>query len=150
MKTRFSYLVAAAALVMITFGIWTLEQARSGVEITSQNIGSVPATTYRTTDASGPLVVIVHGFSGSRKMMQGFSLSLARAGYTAVAIDLPGHGDNLEPMSSNITEIEGATVQFMGTLRQVIDSLQKDAGPKPAGRFDRPFDGDRHHYSLCA
>ena len=129
MKTRFSYLVAAAALVMITFGSWTLEQARSGVEITSQNIGSVPATTYRTTDASGPLVVIVHGFSGSRKMMQGFSLSLARAGYTAVAIDLPGHGDNLEPMSSNITEIEGVTVQFMGTLRQVIDSLRKDADP---------------------
>ena len=73
------------------------------------------------------------GFPGSRKMMQGFSLSLARAGYTAVAIDLPGHGDNLEPMSSNITEIEGATVQFMGTLRQVIDSLQKDADPNRAG-----------------
>lgn len=128
MKSRISYVVAALALAMIAFGIWTLEQARSGIDITSQNIGSVPATTYRAAESSGPLVVIVHGFSGARKMMQGFSLSLARAGYTAVTIDLPGHGDNLVPMSSNITEIEGATVQFMGTLKGVIDSLQKDAG----------------------
>jgi len=49
LKTRFSYLVAAAALVMITFGSWTLEQARSGVEITSQNIGSVPCCSRRLT-----------------------------------------------------------------------------------------------------
>ncbi len=123
--TRLSYLAVVVALGMIAFGVWTLERARSGVDITSQNIADTPATIYSAGDASGPLVVIVHGFSGARKMMQGFGLSLAKAGYTAVAIDLPGHGDNPEPMSANITEITGATVQFMGTLKRVIDALQE-------------------------
>ncbi|WP_300971742.1 alpha/beta fold hydrolase [Thiocapsa sp.] len=49
------------------------------------------------TKACRPVVVIAHGFAGSRQMMQAYAVTLARNGYLAVTFDFPGHGRNSTP-----------------------------------------------------
>lgn len=90
---------AAAALVM---GIVLLERGRAGLDIRADVVGSTPVTVTQMPGASGPVVVIVHGFAGSRQMMSAWSQSFARAGYIAVALDLEGYGCNPVPMSGDV------------------------------------------------
>lgn len=40
----------------------------------------------------GPPVLLVHGWNGRGTQMGGFAISLAKAGYRAIAFDAPGHG----------------------------------------------------------
>lgn len=41
---------------------------------------------------AGPPVLLVHGWNGRGTQMGGFAVSLAEAGYRAIAFDAPGHG----------------------------------------------------------
>lgn len=41
-------------------------------------------------------VVLLHGFSGTRRAWDGVAASLKREGYRSLALDLPGHGDEGE------------------------------------------------------
>jgi hypothetical protein len=66
--------VLVAALLTAALSVWKLETARSGIEITGLAIGTTPATVFRPADASpAPVVVIAHGFAGSRQLMEGFA-----------------------------------------------------------------------------
>ncbi len=42
----------------------------------------------------GPSVILVHGYSGSKEMMQPMARALARAGLAVYCPDLPGSGDS--------------------------------------------------------
>lgn len=117
------WIVLALALAGMLLSVWKLEAARAGLEITPLVAGTTPATVYRLPGAGpAPVVVIAHGFAGSRQLMEGFALTLARAGYIAVAYDLAGHGRNPVPMSGDVTVIEGTTQVLMAELRQVSDA----------------------------
>jgi len=80
-------------------------------------------TVYREGDAPAPLVVVSHGFAGSRQLMQAFSLTLARAGYIVAAFDYKGHGRNPVPMSGDVTQVEGTTQLLIDETRSVIDAV---------------------------
>jgi dienelactone hydrolase len=97
-----------------------LEGGRSGLDISPMRIGSTPATVYRQPGASGPLVVVAHGFAGSRQLMQAYSLTLARSGYVVLAFDFEGHGRNPVPMSGDVTSIDGTTALLVAETRRVI------------------------------
>ena len=115
-------IVLAAAAFAAVLSIWQLERTRAGIEITALDAGTTPATVYRASGAAGPLVVIAHGFAGSRQLMQAFSLTLARAGYVVVAFDFEGHGRNPVPMSGDVTRIDGTTQRLIDETRRVIDA----------------------------
>jgi hypothetical protein len=51
--------------------------------------------------------------------MRSFALTLARAGYTAVAFDFLGHGRHPDPLTGSITETEGATTALLAQLEEV-------------------------------
>lgn len=115
--------VLVAALLAAALSVWRLESARSGVTITDLTVGTTPATVFREGDAgAAPVVVIAHGFAGSRQLMEGFALTLARAGYIAVTYDLQGHGRNPTPMSGDVTQIGGTTQILMDELARVSDA----------------------------
>lgn len=116
---RLTGFVAAA---LVATALWQLESARSGLSITSLGVGETPATVYRQPDASGPAVVIAHGFAGSRQLMEAFSLTLADAGYIVVSFDFEGHGRNPVPMSGDVTSIDGTTRLLMAETAAVIDA----------------------------
>lgn len=69
--------------------------------------------------APGPVVLVAHGFAGSRRLMDAFSLSLARAGYTVVAFDFLGHGRHPRPLTGNLGDQEGTPAVLMGQVGEV-------------------------------
>ncbi|UFZ07056.1 alpha/beta hydrolase [Bradyrhizobium ontarionense] len=116
----------AAALAGLAFcmaGIWQLEGARAGVTITQLETGTTPLTVYRRDGAGpSPVVVIAHGFAGSRQLMEAYALTLAHAGYLVVSFDFEGHGRNPTPMSGDVTRIDGTTRKLMAEIGRVTDT----------------------------
>jgi hypothetical protein len=105
----------------IAIGLWGLEAPRSGLEVTQASVGETPVTVMRGPQAEGPVVVIAHGFAGSRQLMSAWQLSLARAGFITVSFDFEGHGRNPVPMSGDVTSIDGTTRLLMDETARVTD-----------------------------
>ncbi|MEM6935323.1 MAG: alpha/beta hydrolase, partial [Pseudomonadota bacterium] len=91
-KTHLAW--SLTALLAVLLAGYQLEGARTGLTITDMRVGSTPATRYQLPEQRGPLVVVAHGFAGSRQLMHPFSLNLARSGYIVLAFDFEGHGRN--------------------------------------------------------
>jgi pimeloyl-ACP methyl ester carboxylesterase len=66
------------------------------------------------------VVVVAHGFAGSRQIMQAYSLRLAQAGYRVLAFDFEGHGRNPRPMSGDVSSVDGTTSLLVEETRRVI------------------------------
>ncbi len=121
---RLRHLAAAiVGLVLCGTGVWHLEAVRLGLTITPLSVGTTPATVYRQADAApAPVVVIAHGFAGSRQLMEAYALTLAKAGYVAVSFDFEGHGRNPVPMSGDVSRIDGTTQLLMRETGRVVDA----------------------------
>ncbi len=128
MTARFQLLAGLTAALLIGLSLFRLEYARSGIDRTPLSAGLTPATLYRTPGSHGPLVVIAHGFAGSRQLMEALSLTLAHAGYAALAFDFEGHGRNPVPMSGDVTAIEGTTARLIAETRRVIEAGRAATG----------------------
>jgi len=94
--------LAVVALALAAIGGVGLSRARTGLVRTIAAVDGLPIELI--TPAAGapgpwPGVVVVHGFSGSRQLMYGIAQTLARNGYAAAVVDLPGHGQNPSRMS---------------------------------------------------
>ena len=116
--------VAVAALTLL--GLWGLETERATVQTRTVETGQGLVTLYDTPSAEGPLVLVAHGFAGSRQMMQYLSRDMARAGYRVAAFDFFGHGRNGTLMSPDVTRIEGTTQQLVAQTRHVRDALEEE------------------------
>ncbi|MGJ4929411.1 alpha/beta fold hydrolase [Bradyrhizobium sp. HKCCYLRH3095] len=128
---RSAALMAAtmAALALCIAGIWQLEAARAGLTIATLQAGTTPITIYRRAGAAAaPVVVIAHGFAGSRQLMEAYALTLAQAGYVAVSFDFEGHGRNPTPMSGDVTRIDGTTRKLMSEIGRVTDAAMSLPG----------------------
>jgi len=112
---------AVIAVLSIAVGLWGLEAPRAGLEITEARVGETPVTVMRLPEAEGPVVVIAHGFAGSRQLMSAWQLSLAQAGFITVSFDFEGHGRNPVPMSGDVTTIDGTTRLLMEETARVTD-----------------------------
>ncbi len=120
--------VLAGALLLALLSIWQLERPRIGVEITTYAVSDTPVTRYARPDADGPVVVIAHGFAGSRQMMRAYALTLARAGYRAHAFDFEGHGRHPVPMSGDVNAIDGTTRLLIAQTHAVVEAARAEAG----------------------
>ncbi|ARE41457.1 Lysophospholipase [Rhodovulum sp. P5] len=116
--------VLILSLIAIAVSVWHLEAERAGVLIEPvPGTGTTPTTVYRMKDSGpAPVVIVSHGFAGSRPLMQATSLTLARAGYAAVAFDYEGHGRNPVPMSGDLDSPEGTALLLMDETKRVIDA----------------------------
>ena len=122
-RTAARLLVALAAAAAIFLALAMLWREGRGIERTELTIGQTPATLYAQPGTEGaPLAVIAHGFAGSRQFMQAFSLTLARAGYAALAFDFQGHGDNPVPMGGDVNAIDGTTQRLIDETTRVIEA----------------------------
>ena len=129
--TRARWAVLAVALTLALWAIWQLQSVRAGLEITDLSVGTTPATVTRLPGiTSAPVVVIAHGCAGSRQLMEGFALTLARAGYIVVSYDLAGHGRNPVPMSGDVSVVSGTTQVLMDELARVAECLRASSAPR--------------------
>jgi Serine aminopeptidase, S33 len=113
-------LIGALSLGIIALSVFMLERGRAGLVITDLAVGTTPATLYQRPGSEGPLVVVAHGFAGSRQLMQAYSLTLARSGYSVLAFDFEGHGRNPVPMSGDVDAIEGTTQRLVDETLRVL------------------------------
>ena len=115
--------VLLLALALAALSVLMLERGRGGVTATPLSVGTTPATVWQRPGADpAPVVIIAHGFAGSRQLMDSFAITLAQAGYIAVAFDFEGHGRNPTPMSGDVTSVDGTTQLLMDELARVIDA----------------------------
>ncbi|WP_177190334.1 alpha/beta fold hydrolase [Tranquillimonas rosea] len=105
---------ATAAILFAVLSVTMLERQRTGVSAEKLFLAKTPVTIWQSDSADGgPLVVVAHGYAGSRQMMQPISIALARSGFVVAAFDFHGHGRNSKPMSADVTSIEGTTAQLV-------------------------------------
>ena len=112
------------AVVLATLALWQLEAQRAGLEITTQSVGETPVTRTARPGAEGPVVVVAHGFAGSRQMMQAYGQDMARAGYRVWAFDFEGHGRHPVPMSGDVESIDGTTRLLVEQTRAVVEAAR--------------------------
>lgn len=127
-------LIALLALFLIVVSVWQLEADRQGLSISSLEVdGGTPATLFLRDGAGpAPVVVIAHGFAGSRRLMEPFALTLAQAGYVVASFDFEGHGRNPRPMSGDVTALDGTTRLLMNETARVARAAL--AHPRADGR----------------
>ncbi|SLN26354.1 Alpha/beta hydrolase family protein [Roseivivax jejudonensis] len=122
---------AALAAVLALLSIWQLEQARAGIDRDAVRLDGTPATIYRAPGSGGQLVLVSHGFAGSRQMMEAISLTLARAGHVVVAFDYPGHGRHPGRLSPDITRLTGTTADLVRQTRAIAEAARARTGIAP-------------------
>ena len=121
--------VALVALALAAASLFMLERARQGVSIADRDFAGTPATVYTPRAApDAPLVVVAHGFAGSRQMMESISLTLARSGLRVVAFDFIGHGRTVRAMSRSVDDIGGTTQQLVDQTRTVVQLARTQLG----------------------
>ncbi len=73
-----------------------------------------------------PVMLTIHGLTGSKEGMYSFNIELARRNFTVVSIDLPGHGDS--SLEFNITDFHTmaqdayAAVRYIQTIYPNVDN----------------------------
>jgi len=112
--------VLLLGLALAALALWQLESQGVGLEITTQTVGETPVTRIAQPGSDGPVVVVAHGFAGSRQMMQAYGHDLARAGYRVWAFDFLGHGRHPVPMSGDVNSIDGTTRLLIEQTRAVV------------------------------
>ncbi|MBS0126392.1 alpha/beta hydrolase [Thetidibacter halocola] len=123
-----SRLLPLLAVLVGAWALWLLEGARAGLTLTDFREGPTPITEW-SDGSDGPVVVIAHGFAGSRQMMQGYAGVLAQAGYTVYAFDFEGHGRHDIPMSGDVTSLDGTTRLLVEQTRSVIQTVRRGDEP---------------------
>jgi pimeloyl-ACP methyl ester carboxylesterase len=79
----------------------------------------VPVLYVRPSIRHGDAIaIIVHGYSGSKELMIGFGIELARMGVPSYLLDLPGHGESTVPL--NLSSGNGGVPQLEHTLGEVV------------------------------
>lgn len=126
--TRWCQTVLVLALSLAALSLWQLERARGGLQIETLTAAGSPVTRAAIPNADGPLIIVAHGFAGSRQMMQGYALPLAQAGYRVWSFDFHGHGRNPQPMSGDVTVIEGTTMRLVEQTLAVVDVARQVEG----------------------
>ncbi len=67
-----------------------------------------------------PAVVLIHGFSGDRKIMSTLARRLAENGYAVLAIDVNGHGENRNPFNGGEAEND----YLRDNVKKAVDFLR--------------------------
>jgi len=122
LTTALRLLATLLAVAAIATALWQLERFRAGLTITHAQVDGTPVSVYhRNAVETAPAVILTHGFAGSRQLMEAYALTLARAGYVAVSFDFHGHGRNPQPMSGDVTQLDGTTRRLMAQIGQITD-----------------------------
>jgi dienelactone hydrolase len=117
-RIALSVIVGIVALWALISGVRQLSSATQGLTVVHEREAGVPMTLYRPAgDAPAPVVVVAHGFAGSRQLMQAYAVTLARNGYIAVIFDFPGHGRNVAPFVADLEDQDAR-------LRVLTDALE--------------------------
>ncbi len=118
-------LVAIAALALAILAAVQVEGARGSIDIKRMYFDQTPVTIYRGQAPEKSLVVVSHGFAGSRQMMEAISLTLAHSGHVVVSFDYLGHGRHSVPLSPDIHALTGTTEDLIEQTMEVVEQARQ-------------------------
>lgn len=96
---RIRLTVIVLCLLVIIMAWAQITAARRGLEIRDLVRDGVPLRYIGPQNAENvPGVVVAHGFSGSRQLMQTYAYTFAHNGYGVMLLDFSGHGANRSPL----------------------------------------------------
>jgi len=120
--SRHTALVVALCGVLLLY-VWQLLRDERGIVRESFHVGETPVTVYRAEETGlAPVVLVAHGFAGSRRLMEPFALALAGSGYVAMTYDFLGHGRHPLPMRGDLGEQDGTTALLMRQTGEVAEA----------------------------
>ena len=118
--SRLSALACLGAFA-IAASLFALANATSGLDVSTQFVGTIPSTVYSEPgNEQRPVIVLAHGFAGSQQFMQPLAVSLASNGFIAVTFDFAGHGRNAEPLHGGLVDLPRSTQTLLGQLDQIF------------------------------
>lgn len=130
-RDRTTGVVLVVGLVLTVLGWSAVARSTDGVSVREEVRRDVPVTLLvpdGAVRASG--VVVAHGFAGSRELMLGWGLALARAGHVVALPDLAGHGDNPAPLPGE--DDPGALARDVRTALDVLAAQPEVDGSRLA------------------
>lgn len=99
--SRLRLAVIVLAMVVIALAWQQVLAARAGLSLRSLP-AAVPAVFMAPKGSQArPAVLLAHGFSGSKQLMQAYAYTLAHAGYAVLLWDFDGHGANAAPAGAD-------------------------------------------------
>lgn len=109
--------------------LWQLLADERGIRTETLTVGETPVRVYRAGgSAPAPLVLVAHGFAGSRRLMEPVALALAGRGYVAATFDFLGHGSHPRPLRADLQDQNGTPTVLVRQTARVVDGLQGLAG----------------------
>jgi hypothetical protein len=103
--------------------VWRLLADEAGLRREAIQIGGTPAWVYRLEGSDpAPVVIVAHGFAGSRRLMEPLALALAGRGYVALTYDFLGHGRHPLPMRGDLetSDAESTTAYLLRQTDEVV------------------------------
>jgi len=88
--------------------------------------GSMPAQVYLPEAQGAPIVIVAHGFTADKEMMQSLAYSLVRDGLAVVTFDFRGHGQNTTNFDHN---------RLQEDMKEVVDFAKNLNEKMPATFF---------------
>ncbi len=88
LPNRQRLIMGSIALILLCLGIWKIEAAQNGLQRISGEVAGLPfriVAPEKALDGSRPLVLVAHGLAGSATVMEGFTTTLAQAGYVVAS-----------------------------------------------------------------
>jgi pimeloyl-ACP methyl ester carboxylesterase len=143
MPSSRSNLLLVALFALPILSLWQLRGDERGITRESLHVGETPVTVYRSeargedrgedrgqdrgqardqARGSAPVVLVAHGFAGSRRLMEPFALALAGSGYVVVTYDFLGHGRHPLPMRGDLMEQDGTPAFLIEQTREVAEA----------------------------
>jgi len=105
---------------------WAVDRGMGEVSVERLSIETMPGRSIellvyapRTANHYEPMPVMLtlHGLTGTKEGMYAFNIELARRNFTVVSIDLPGHGDSTTKF--NITNFYNVALQAYVAVRHI-------------------------------
>jgi alpha-beta hydrolase superfamily lysophospholipase len=88
------------------------------------HLGSIPALlAHPDWNTPAPVVIWLHGRTANKELDPGRYLRWIRAGIAACAIDLPGHGERLDPAMQTPERSLDLIEQGLAEVDRIVDSL---------------------------
>jgi hypothetical protein len=122
----FTILILSILIASSFYLSWSVDRGMGEVSVERLSIESSPGRTVellvyspRTANHYEPMPVLltIHGLTGSKEGMYAFNVELARRNFTVVSVDLPGHGDST--LEFDITDYYTMAQDAYAALRHV-------------------------------
>ena len=115
--------ITAAATICFIAGVSLAHRLAPGIRVEKVILtGETPALKFIPAgDGSHPVALLAHGYSATKETLFWYAEALSEAGFVCYSVDLPGHGESLQPFTAlNTARALGHVAHSIGPVDVVL------------------------------